>query len=145
MGNDVIIRKPLLSAAFASRLVNSVEVKEITFKPGQKTGLQQASVSSLELHRRRHRTDPARRRRAKDIHRRIGRIRACGHRDAALRQSVRHRAAKVYCLLSAAWSAGVDRNVARARFPIAGIEFFWRVDANDASGSCPESANGTNC
>src|ERR1700753_3643511 len=39
MGNDVIIRKPLLSAAFADRNVDSVEVKEITFKPGQKTGL----------------------------------------------------------------------------------------------------------
>ena len=39
MGNDVIFRKPLLSATFASRSIDSVEVKEITFKPGQKTGL----------------------------------------------------------------------------------------------------------
>jgi quercetin dioxygenase-like cupin family protein len=39
MGNDVIVRKPLLSVAFASRALDSVEVKEITFKPGQKTGL----------------------------------------------------------------------------------------------------------
>ena len=39
MGNDVILRKPLLSAAFASRPVDSVDVREITFKPGQKTGL----------------------------------------------------------------------------------------------------------
>jgi quercetin dioxygenase-like cupin family protein len=34
-----IIRKPLLSAVFESRPVDSVEVREIMFRPKQKTGL----------------------------------------------------------------------------------------------------------
>ncbi len=38
MGNNAIIRKPLLSAPLGTRTVTSVDVREITFAPGQQTG-----------------------------------------------------------------------------------------------------------
>jgi quercetin dioxygenase-like cupin family protein len=37
MDIDVIVRRPLLSAVLGHRSVSHVEVKEIVFKPGQKT------------------------------------------------------------------------------------------------------------
>jgi quercetin dioxygenase-like cupin family protein len=38
MSNHPIYRKPLLSAMLGKKLVTSVEVREINFKPGQETG-----------------------------------------------------------------------------------------------------------
>lgn len=38
MGNDAIIRKPLLNIALGTRTVTSIDVREISFAPGQKTG-----------------------------------------------------------------------------------------------------------
>ena len=38
MIEDTILRKPLLSAALGSRTVTQVEVREIVFGPGQRTG-----------------------------------------------------------------------------------------------------------
>jgi len=39
MAQDEIIRKPLLTAATINKAVQKVEIKEIVFKPLQKTGL----------------------------------------------------------------------------------------------------------
>lgn len=38
MNEDVILRKPLLSAVLGHRTVTRVEVREIVFQPGQRTG-----------------------------------------------------------------------------------------------------------
>jgi hypothetical protein len=38
MGDNAIVRKPLLSASLGTRSVTSVDVREITFAPGQQTG-----------------------------------------------------------------------------------------------------------
>jgi Cupin domain len=38
MGNDAIVRSPLLNAHLGERTVTSVDVREITFGPGQQTG-----------------------------------------------------------------------------------------------------------
>ena len=38
MGNNAIVRKPLLTAPLGTRTVTSVDVREITFAPGQQTG-----------------------------------------------------------------------------------------------------------
>jgi quercetin dioxygenase-like cupin family protein len=38
MSENTILRKPLLSAALGSRTVTQVEVREIVFAPGQRTG-----------------------------------------------------------------------------------------------------------
>ena len=38
MGNDAIVRKPLLTAFLGSRTVTAVDVREIKFAPGQQTG-----------------------------------------------------------------------------------------------------------
>jgi quercetin dioxygenase-like cupin family protein len=39
MAQQTITRKPLLSAALKNKTVTSVDVREITFQPGQETGL----------------------------------------------------------------------------------------------------------
>ena len=38
MSNDAIVRRPLLSAALGGRNVSQVDVREIIFQPGQRTG-----------------------------------------------------------------------------------------------------------
>jgi quercetin dioxygenase-like cupin family protein len=38
MGNNEIIRRPLLNVSLGTRTVTSVDVREITFAPGQQTG-----------------------------------------------------------------------------------------------------------
>ena len=38
MGNNEIIRRPLLNVSLGTKTVTSVDVREITFAPGQQTG-----------------------------------------------------------------------------------------------------------
>src|ERR1700734_3312304 len=38
MGNNEIIRRPLLNVSLGTKTVTSVDVREITFAPGQRTG-----------------------------------------------------------------------------------------------------------